>query len=627
MIERWQNKLVIQALLISQIIFSFQSLAQAQSSQAIAGEYIIKMKISDFQGSQKASMKGRNMIGTMGKAVRMMKEMPDMAMMQIKTTDSNQINYLKSHPDVEFVEPNYRLSASPTEVSEMGVPPSGSDSYTQSLAPTQVTEAWAVAKAYNHATAKTIVAVIDSGLATTHGVFADSNSIWKNQAELHGTAGVDDDRNGYIDDIQGWNFVGRNNNVTDDNNHGTHVSGIVIGVGEDILSNPIRESRIQVMPLKFLSASGSGSTADAISAITYAVNNGARIINNSWGGSEYSRSLHEAYTYAYTHNVVIISAAGNDGNNIDSIPMYPAALDTPSNITVASSTSLDRLSSFSNFSSAGIVHVSAPGSSILSAVPGNGCAAPGCFRYMSGTSMASPFVAGLAALVIREAPQLSAYQVRGIIMSSINVKSELAGKVQTSGRVNVLSAVNSAIGNVSTASWTPEYSPAYKVESRSVASETSPSKGGCGLVKEIVKHSSDVVVKESTQEVFKNIALFILMISPLLLAQKLKKPKVQNQQNYRRKYSRFNVSKEMKIKIDDQVVDMVSETISAGGISFTKDVKFETGQRIKVCIDQQEVEGEIVWSKQNQSYGVKFTEVTDVIKKQIEMMTMGLVPT
>jgi len=392
-------------------------------------------------------------------------------MMHVKTDNKNQIDYLKHHPDVEFVEPNYILSSGPSDVSPLATPPQAGDYYSQSYSAVKVTESWAVAKAYNHATAKTIVAVIDTGLDYNHGVFKDSNGLWINTAELNGLPGVDDDGNGYVDDVRGWNFFARNNYVMDDNEHGSHVAGIVLGTGMDILEKPIRESRILIMPLKFLDQNGSGSTSDAIMAMTYAVNNGAKVINNSWGGGSYSRALHEAYTYAYNRNVVIVSAAGNDGSNIDNYPMYPAGLDTPSNITVAATTDSDYLSSFSNFSVQGLVHVAAPGSSILSAVPAKGasCAAPGCFKYMSGTSMAAPFVAGLAALAIREAPQLSAYQVKGIILGSIDYKVSLNNRVQTSGRVNALKSIQGAVNNAQTISWNPTYSPEYKVESRRIS--------------------------------------------------------------------------------------------------------------------------------------------------------------
>lgn len=607
------------------------ALAQTDHRPAVAGEYIVKMRAPTSEGDSphqkvaglaQASRKGVSMVAAMGKTIRVMHSMPETGMMHVKSDNTNQIEYLKHHPDVEFVEPNYILSTGPSEISAMATPPQNTDYYSQSYASVKVTEAWALAKPYNNSTAKTIVAVIDTGVDYNHGVIKDSNGLWTNQAELTGAAGVDDDGNGYIDDIHGYNFVGKNGNMMDDNEHGTHVAGIILGVGEDIMQNPIRESRIKVMPLKFLDQNGSGSTSDAIIAIGYAVNNGAKVINNSWGGGSYSRSLHEAYTNAYNHNVVIVSAAGNSSDNIDTVPMYPAALDTPSNITVAATTDSDNLASFSNYSAQGLVHVSAPGSSILSAVPGKGvtCSYPGCFKYMSGTSMAAPFVAGLAALAVREAPQLSAYQIKGLILGAVDVKTNLNNRVQTSGRVNALKTVQAAISQANTAYWTPNYSPGYQVESRSVASEPTGPSGGCGLVKAVSPSSASGF---NVQQFLNLLALLVIVFLPLAYAIQLRSRKP----SYVRLHSRFNLAKEMQIKIGDQVVDLISNSVSLGGFSFSKNLALDKGQKIKVKLNAEaEVDAEIVWNRENNSYGVKFAEITDAVKKEIESWTMGLSP-
>ena len=163
--------------------------------------------------------------------------------------------------------------------------------------------------------------------------------------------------------------------------------------------------------------------------------------------------------------------------------MYPAAFDTPSNITVAATSDSDVKASFSNYNTS-LVHVAAPGVAIVSTVPGS-CTAPGCYQMMSGTSMAAPFVAGLAALVIREAPQLSAYQVKGIITAQVDVKSALASRVQSSGRVNAFKAIQSAITNVGTTNWSPTYVANYSADSSSIASNSASPKSGCGMVKSL----------------------------------------------------------------------------------------------------------------------------------------------
>ena len=387
--------------------------AQVNGPQAVAGEYIIKFRTSKTIGV------GGNLraMGKLGASVSVKTVFGLSNMMHVKISSVAAKNALAENPDVEFLEPNYILSVNPSEVSALGSAPQPTDDYVQSGADTKVrvSDSWAIQKPYNQGS-KVVVAVIDTGLDTTHELFSQSGGVWSNTAEINGAAGVDDDGNGFVDDKYGWNFNGGNANVYDDNDHGTHVAGIILGVGQDVVAYPVRESKVRIMPLKFLDADGSGSTSNAVSAIYYAVRNGAKVINNSWGGSSYSQALHEAYTYAYNNGVVIASAAGKSNSNNDSVAMYPANLDTPNNIVVAASDNNDARASFSNYGQTS-VSVAAPGVRILSSVPGTGCLAPGCYQLMSGTSMATPFVAGLAALILREAPQLSAYQVKSLIVS------------------------------------------------------------------------------------------------------------------------------------------------------------------------------------------------------------------
>ena len=129
-----------------------------------------------------------------------------------------------------------------------------------------------------------VVAVIDTGLDYNHEVFVDANAVWRNTDEI-ASNGIDDDGNGYIDDIRGWNFVANNNNPMDDEDHGTHVSGIVLGISQNIFATTLAAAKIKIMPLKFLDSSGSGATSDAVEAIYYAIANGATVINASWGGA------------------------------------------------------------------------------------------------------------------------------------------------------------------------------------------------------------------------------------------------------------------------------------------------------------------------------------------------------
>ncbi len=615
----------------------FSTLTTQAQNRVVQGEFIVKMKPQTGMSANSRLSKGLSLVKKLGSSVAVKQAFWGSTMLHIKSDSAATIDSLRANPDVEYIEPNYLLSLDPADVQPLGVPPSGTDDYSQSNANVQATEAWSIAKPYNQGV-KTVVAVIDTGLDVNHGLFKDSNALWVNNAEKNGAAGVDDDGNGYIDDINGWNYVANNGIMLDDDDHGTHVAGIILGVGQDVLAYPVRESKIRIMALKFLDANGSGSTANAISAIYYAVNMGAKVINNSWGGPSYSRSLHDAYSYAHAQSVVIVSAAGNSGANNDTTPMYPAALDTPNNIAVAASTDLDNKASFSNFGLS--VHVAAPGVAITSSVPGSGCIAPGCYAMMSGTSMASPFVAGLAALLIREAPQLSGYQIRTIILSATNKFSSFTNKVSTGGRVNALKATQDAISQASAASFNPVYTPVYKSD-RGVASDISADSAGgagCGLVKAVSAGASSFVSGSGSGGSgtgfgggLGNMAVVLVMVLlPVMFAIGLRrKTPVEAQGIKRRQYARYNVARDIVLKIGDQVISTASETLSMGGLSFTGAMAITKGEKVKVMIDglQHEMDGEVVWCSQNKSYGVKFLNMTDQLKDHFSSWTSGLTPT
>lgn len=603
---------------------ALQVQAQVIGPQAVAGEYIIKMKPKTGDSANNRLSVGMKLVGKMG-SIKIKQAFWGSDMMHIKSDNAASIEALKANPEVEFVEPNYLLSVNPVDIQPFGVAPQNTDAYDQSNSNVEVTEAWAVQKPYNQGT-KTIVAVIDTGLDYHHGLFTGANAIWKNNAELNGLPGIDDDHNGYIDDIQGWNYVTNTNDPLDDDDHGTHVSGIILGVGQDVLATNVRESKVLIMPLKFLDANGSGSTANAVSAVYYAVNMGARVINNSWGGSSYSRSLHDAYTYAYNHGVVIVSAAGNSNTNNDTTPMYPANLDTPNNISVGASTDSDKKASFSNFGSS--VHVAAPGVAIISTVPGSGCASPGCYQMMSGTSMASPFVAGLAALALREAPQLSPYQIRNLIMSSVDSISAFNGKVSTSGRVNALRTIQTAVSQANVASYSPSYSPVYKTDRAVASEEAAAPASGCGLVKAVADASGG---GPTSGQAMQSVIIMVIVLMPMALAVGFRnRARAQNLSGIqRRKYARYSLVKNMTVQIGDQVMNAETDTVSLGGVSFSSEMKVEKGDKITLRIGDldQDVEGEIVWCSQQQSYGVRFLNISDQFKSQMNDWTAGLNPT
>lgn len=599
--------------------------AQVNGEQAVAGEYIVKFKKKSGVGA------GLKMVNKLGSSVAVKAVFAGSGMMHLKVDSEAAKNSLYSNPDVEFIEPNYILSVNPTEQSALGSPPEQTDSYIQSGADqrARVTESWNIQKPYDQGS-KVVVAVIDTGLDVNHLLFKDSGGLWENTAEKNGTPGVDDDGNGYIDDVYGWNFNKNTANIYDDNDHGTHVAGIVLGVGQDVVAAPVRESKVKIMGLKFLDANGSGSTSAAVNAIYYAVQKGAKVINNSWGGSAYSQSLHEAYTYAHNNGVVIVSAAGNSNSNNDNVSMYPSNLDTPNNISVAASEdSNDNKASFSNY---GIsrVDVAAPGVRILSSVPGSGCIAPGCFQMMSGTSMAAPFVAGMAALILREAPQLSSYQVKSIIMASVDGVNSLSSKVATGGRVNVYKSISAAISAASTPAWNPSYSPDYK-SSRSIASEAdgAAAPAGCGLVKALVDSGAGGGGGIGGQIVDLFLVLSV-MLMPLVVAFGLRGKAAPQQLSLaeRRAFQRFSLAKQAVLQSGGQSIEITTDDVSIGGISFFSEMGLAKGQIVEVNFGDggQNVKAEVMWCSTKQVYGLKFIDASDDVKEQIQSWTAGLVP-
>ncbi len=619
---RTSTKLV----LLSSLFFS--SSAFAVEPEVVPGEYIVKFKnlTSSSQAHKKIVGKGGQLKGAFsGRKSFHLKFDPK---------DKASVEALKNDPEVEYIEPNYVLRSTnedqpgvmlqsvtreeiqrPSGMTDQAVSAQTAGVYDQSGANTHTTEAWAESLPYD-INKRTIVAVIDTGLDSSHTVFTQSSAVWLNLGEIPNN-GVDDDFNGYVDDIKGWNFINATANFYDDQGHGTHVSGIVLGATMDILkAPPLDKAKIQIMPLKFLDANGSGSTSNAISAMYYAVNNGAKVINCSWGGSAYSRALHEAMTYAYSHGVLVVSAAGNYARNNDASGMYPANYDVPSNLSVAASNDYDYLASFSNFGVAS-VPVSAPGVLIYSTAPG------GTYALMSGTSMAAPFVAGAAALSLREAIQLSGYQLKGMILSSATRFSQLNGKVGTGARIDSLYFINTVKGQSLAASSQPNYEPAFKVE-RGVASDSSSSNAaaGCGLIA-----ATELLGPGAGGGSFSNMSwLAIFLLIPVIFWFSLRQGSPQS----RRKYDRFRMNSSIKVMLGDRELSGQIQTISLGGLSFNADEALQKGHTVTMKIaspdgkEMIEVEGSIVWSEASKNYGVKFAETKLNVLDKINMWTRQL---
>jgi subtilisin family serine protease len=324
---------------------------------------------------------------------------------------------LQSHPAVEWAEPNYLLRLDfvpddPYYASHQGNPSSGG--YLLNM---EMEQAWDLSQG----DPQIVIAIIDTGIDLAHGDLAAG--IWVNQDEEAGN-GVDDDFNGYVDDVNGWDFFAGSNSPLDLHGHGTHVSGIAAARINNGLGVAGVAGAATIMPLGIFHPSGFGTYADLIEAIIYATDNGADVINMSLGAVSYSRGEEAAVNYAWENGVVLVGAAGNNSN--DAVH-YPAAHDNV--LAVSSVTANDSRSSFSSYGN--FVDLAAPGSSIISCRRGNG------YGMMSGTSMATPHVAGLAALVLSRNPTLTNAEVRQVLESTADDLGEVGwDRFYGHGRVN-----------------------------------------------------------------------------------------------------------------------------------------------------------------------------------------------
>jgi thermitase len=283
-----------------------------------------------------------------------------------------------------------------------------------------------------------IVAVLDSGVDLND---PDLNTkLWTNP--------VNDAAEGYPNDIHGWNFVSDDNDVQDDNGHGTHVTAIIAAQGNNGYGISGVAPGVQIMPLKFLDENGNGSTSDAVSAIYYAVQHGARVINASWGGVEAYGPLADAIQYANANNVVFVTAAGNTGTDNDTVPSYPASYELPNELSVAAIDQNGNLASFSDYGPA-TVNLAAPGVNIVSEVPTS--IVPSGLESLSGTSMSAAYVSGVAALVASVEPTFTAAQIVQRIDSTVKILPTLEGKTISGGMVD---AYNAVTGDTPTV-WSP----------------------------------------------------------------------------------------------------------------------------------------------------------------------------
>ncbi|MFC1671206.1 S8 family serine peptidase [Spirochaetota bacterium] len=330
------------------------------------------------------------------------------------------ISELRKNPDIILAEPDYKLKAN--------IIPN--DPYFNDLWGVKrinAPEAWPI----NDGSRNIIVAVIDTGVDYNHPDLAQN--IWINRGEIPNN-GIDDDSNGYIDDYYGWDFAYNDSEPDDVYGHGTHCAGTIGAVGYNSTGVIGISPVVSIMSLKFLGDDGGGWTSDAVRAIEYAIDKGAHVLSNSWGGGGYSLALETAIQTAGMNGITFVVAAGNEDANIDQYTSYPSNYNSSNIISVGASTQSDSKAYFSNYGKNN-VDIFAPGVDILSTFPGYS------YKSWQGTSMACPHVSGTAALMLSENPGLTPDLIREIMMRNSDKVSYMENLSVSGGIVNAENAV------------------------------------------------------------------------------------------------------------------------------------------------------------------------------------------
>ncbi len=345
-------------------------------------------------------------------------------------------------PEVEYAEPNFEIELDDVDAPLVPILPhdpqfndqwalanSGQRGGKQG-ADISATVAWATTTGSD----KVVVAVLDSGVDYTHEDLIQN--MWMRPANL---APYQDNELGTIDDEHGFNAIDTDSDPMDDNGHGTHCAGIIGAEGENNVGIAGVNWKVQIMPLKFMNSGGFGTTKDAIEAINYVIDRkkagvNVRIISASWGSTQRSRALEDVIRKAYENDILFVAAAGNATTNNDRNPHFPSSYNVPNVISVAALDRHDELAKFSNWGAKSVA-IAAPGVDILSTWLGN------AYEEKSGTSMATPVVSGVAALVLAEHPRMSVDELKKKLLASTDPIVALKGKIVTGGRINAAKAL------------------------------------------------------------------------------------------------------------------------------------------------------------------------------------------
>ncbi|MAF77784.1 MAG: subtilase [Halobacteriovoraceae bacterium] len=367
-----------------------------------------------------------------------------------KSSDAEKLQWLKAHSDIEIAEPNYTYKLEDPREHNGKIPLKnfrGEGSFNAPQDPLfsqlwglentgsfsdqakpgvdiSALKAWDITKGSRQIK----IAVIDTGIDFEHPDLKEN--IWVNIPESLGSPGVDDDGNGFIDDIHGYDFANDDGNPMDGHGHGTHVAGTIGAIHDNIYGVAGVMANVEMVAIKFLSDSGNGDTANAIKAIDYATKVGVDLMNNSWGGGAYSELLKEAIQRASDEGIIFTAAAGNSAANNDTTPHYPANYDVENIISVAAHTASDELASFSCYGKT-TVDLAAPGQDILSTITASR------FDHFSGTSMATPHVSGALGLLLTQEGRMSHQDMKERLLETSVPVITYRNKVRKGGRLDV----------------------------------------------------------------------------------------------------------------------------------------------------------------------------------------------
>ncbi|MBQ6247943.1 MAG: S8 family serine peptidase, partial [Kiritimatiellae bacterium] len=395
--------------------------------EAIGGEYIVRFRDGITKTASAAT------VTALGGSIRRAYNIINAAHVVVpQGTDENAfVAGLKADPTVLYVEPNRKRlvfkAPNDSDYSKLWAMKNNGQTGGTAGCDIDAETAWE----YTTGSSEIVVAVIDTGVDYNHPDLA--NNMWTNSGEIPDN-GVDDDGNGLIDDVYGYDFANNDADPTDDHGHGTHCAGTIGGVGNNGQGVAGVNWSVKIMALKASTAEGSLPSSAIIASIDYAVQMGARVSNNSYGGYGFSQAEYDAVKAAGEAGMVFVAAAGNEANDNDVMPAYPASFDLDCVIAVAATDSKDALAVFSNYG-ATTVDLGAPGVGIWSAAPTT--LVPAGYQYMDGTSMATPHVTGAAALILAADPTLTVAKVKELLLEYADPIDALNGKCVSGGRLNI----------------------------------------------------------------------------------------------------------------------------------------------------------------------------------------------